>query len=282
MKGETKLLDAGEPPRKKLRYTWRVDQKERLTMNLRTSATTEVGGAKQPEIPLPPVHIVIDVDPRSVTPEGSLLYGWRVTAATVTADAQMLAQIADGMRTEVAAVEHLAGSAVVSSRGLCEDVTVDPASMVDAGGGATGQMVEQVRQTLRDLAVPLPEEDVGRGARWQKISQLEAKGSRLTQTDTFTLRDVQGDRGSVDDVLAQTAPPQPLRAPGLPASAQARMESMLASGSAKTTFDLSRLVPQTKFDGTTTMVVSGQSPGDTTRRVTMVMRVGIDIQGTPR
>jgi hypothetical protein len=252
-------------------------------MDLRTSASTEVGGAKQPEIPLPPVHVVIDLDPRDVTPEGALRYDWRVSGATVTADARMLAQIADGMRTEVAAIEHLAGSATVSSRGICEDVTVDPASTVDASAsGATGQMVEQVRQTLRDLAAPLPEEDVGRGARWQKISQLDAKGSRLTQTDTFTLVELQGDRGTVDDVLAQTAPPQPLRAPGLPPNAQARMESMLASGNAKTAFDLSRLVPQTKFDGTTTMVVSGQSSGDATRRVTMIMRVGIGIRGTPR
>jgi hypothetical protein len=283
LKGETKLLDAGQPPRRKLRYAWHLEQKERLVMDLRTSASTEIGGAKQPEIPLPPVHVTIDVDPRSVSPEGSLHYDWRVTGATVTADAKMLAQIAEGMRTEVSAIEHLAGSATVSSRGLCEEVTVDPASTVDASAaGATGQMVEQVRQTLRDLAAPLPEEDVGRGARWQKISQLDAKGSRLTQTDTFTLVDVQGDRGTIDDVLAQTAPPQPLHAPGLPQNAQARMESMLASGNAKTVFDLSRLVPRTKFDGTTTMVVSGQSPGDATKRVTMVMRVGIDLRGTPR
>ena len=57
------------------------------------------------------------------------------------------------------------------------------------------------------------------------------------------------------------------------------MESMLASGNSKTRFDLARLVPQTQFDGTTTMVVSGQSGRDSTRRITMVMRVGIDIAG---
>jgi len=57
---------------------------------------------------------------------------------------------------------------------------------------------------------------------------------------------------------------------------------MLASGDGKTHFDLSRLVPQTKFAGTTTMVLSGPSAGDSTRRVTMIMRVGIDIEGKPR
>jgi hypothetical protein len=285
--GATKLLDPGRAPRKKLRYAWHVDRKEQLVMDLRTAASTEIGGAKQSEIPLPPVHVAVDLDPKSVGPDGELHYGWRVAAATVTADAQMPAQIVDGMRTEVSAIEHLAGTGIVSSRGLAQDVTIDPASVVDAG--ATGQMVEQVRQTLRDLEVPFPEEEVGRGARWQKIAQLETKGSRLTQTDTFTLGEVKGDLGSVDDVLAQTAPPQSLHAPGMPNGAEARMESMLASGSSKMAFDLGRIVPQSKFDGTTTMVVSGQPAGpgapggaEGPHRVTMVMRVGIDLAGKPR
>jgi hypothetical protein len=55
---------------------------------------------------------------------------------------------------------------------------------------------------------------------------------------------------------------------------------MLASGDAKVRFDLSRLVPQTTFDGTTTMVLSGQSGGDGTRSVTMVMHVFIGIAGS--
>jgi hypothetical protein len=277
----TRLLDAGQAPRRKLRYRWRLDQKEQLAVDLRTSAATEIAGSKQPEIPLPPVHIVLDIDPRSVTPEGDLRYAWRVSAATVTSQPQTPSPIDDGMRAEVSAVDHLAGSAVVTSRGLCTAVSVDTAPSLNTG--ATGQMVEQVRQTLRDVAAPFPEEDIGSGARWQKMSELDAKGSRLTQTDTFTLVDpVPGDSGTVDDVLAQTAPSQLLRTPGMNGAAEARMESMLASGDAKTRFDLSRLVPQTRFTGTTTMIVSGQSGQGGTQRVTMVMRIGLDIQGRPR
>jgi hypothetical protein len=60
------------------------------------------------------------------------------------------------------------------------------------------------------------------------------------------------------------------------------MESMLASGQAKVRFDLSRLVPQTAFDGTTTMMLSGQAPGDPARSVRMVMHVFIGITGSRR
>jgi hypothetical protein len=143
-------------------------------------------------------------------------------------------------------------------------------------------MAEQIRQTLRDVAAPLPEEEVGSGARWRKLSQLDERGARVMQTETFRLVELQGDKGTLDDALAQTAPPQALRAPAASPGMHARMESMLASGQAKVRFDVSRLVPQTTFDGTTTMVLSGQSAGDGTRSMRMVMRVFIAIAGSRR
>jgi hypothetical protein len=276
-----KLVDRGRAPRRKLRYRWRVDHKERLVMDLRTQLSTESDNTKQPEIPLPPVHVIVDIDAQGVWPDGDLQYAWRVASSSVPpGDPHVPPYVADGMRTEVATIARLSGTAVVTSRGLAKEVSIDPGSVTDAGG--TGRMVEQMRQQLRDLAAPLPEEDVGVGARWQKLSQLAEKDARVTQTDTFTLVDLDADRGVLDDMLAQTAPPQPLRGPAAPQGAQPQMESMLASGDAKTRFDLSRLVPQTNFDGTTTMVISGQSPDDTSRRMTMVMRMGIVLSGSTR
>jgi hypothetical protein len=283
-----KLLDPGQLPRRKLRYAWRRAQHETLTMDLKTSASTEEGTSKQPEIALPPVHIVIAIDPQSASPDGDLAYAWHVTSSAVAADAQTPSSLADGMRAEVAAIAQLSGTAVVTAQGLSTHVTVTPADAATSpapsgAAGATGQMVEQVRQTLRDVAAPFPEEEVGRGARWEKLSQLASRDARVTQTETFTLTGLTGDTGTLDDLLAQTAPPQPLQAPG---AAQARIESMLASGDGKTRFDLARLVPQTKFEGTTTMVVSGrlnQSDDEhDARRMTMMMRVGIVLTGTVR
>jgi hypothetical protein len=272
------LLDPGQPPRRKLRYAWRPGRGETLTMDLKTSALTEDGATKQPEIPLPPVHIVIGIDPRDASPAGDLTYAWRVTSASVQADPQTPPSVADGLRAEVTAIEHLSGTAVVSSRGLTSKVSIDA---LPALGGATGQMIEQVRQTLRDVAAPFPQEEVGRGAHWEKVSRLASREARITQTETFTLKDLTGDTGTLDDAMAQTAPPQPLGGPGHPG--EARIDSMRSSGQGSTGFDLGRLVPQTKFDETTTMVVGRMqhegADADETSRVTMTMRVGIVLAG---
>jgi hypothetical protein len=249
-------------------------------MDLRMTASTENGAAKEADVPLPSVHVAIAIDPQSISPDGDLRYAWRVTSASVDAAGDTPSQVADGMRTEVAEIGRLSGSAWVTYRGLTKAITTDSNTNVEPTG--SGQMAEQVRQTLRDVAAPLPEEEVGVGARWRKLSQLDERDGRIAQTENFRLVDLQGDRGTLDDALAQTAPSQALRAPGMPPGTRARMESMLASGEANVRFDLSRLVPQTTFDGTTTMVLSGQSAGDPAHSVRMVMRAFIAIAGSRR
>jgi hypothetical protein len=276
--GLVKLLDAGDPPRRKLRYAWHVDQKEQLSMDMRTAASTRGdapdAGTKGDDVPLPTVHVVIAIDPQSVTADGDMRYAWTVTSTKVDAEEGTPAQVTEGMSAQVAAIAHLSGSAVVTARGLTREIATDP--------GTPGQMVDQVQQTLRDVAAPFPEEEVGVGARWRKSSRLDDRDARVAQSETFRLVKLEDERGSLDDALAQTAPPQALHAPGQAAGSHARMESMLASGEAKIRFDLSRLVPQTAFDGTTKMVLSGAPPGDVERSLRMVMHVFIGITGSRR
>jgi hypothetical protein len=275
-----RLLDPGQPPRRALRYAWHLDQREQLSMDMRTAASTGADGTSRRdgntgEVSLPSVHVVIAIDPQSVDDDGDMRYLWRVTSATVGSDEGTPSQVTEGMRAEVTAIGDLSGNAVVTERGLAKEVVAAP-------GGATGQMADQVRQTLRDVAAPLPEEEVGIGARWRKVSRLDERDARVAQTETFRLVDLEGDRGTLDDALAQTAPPQTLRATGQAPPAHTHMESMLASGEARVRFDLSRLVPQTAFEGTTTMVLSGQPSDDGARSMRMVMRVFIGIAGSRR
>jgi hypothetical protein len=280
-KAQVRLLDPGQPPRKKLRYAWHPGRTETLAIELRTTAATEAEGEHPPDVPLPSVRFLVSIVPREATADGVLPYDWHVTSTRVMPAPGADPQLAAGMRAEVAVIDHLAGKATVAPTGLSKDVSIDPSSLGDAtDAGATGQMVEQIRQTLFDLMTPMPDEEVGSGARWEKISRLASKSSVVTQTETFTLRAIAGDKGMVEDVLAQTAPPQDWPMPG-GAREPARLESMLATGTAHARFDLARVVPSSTFEGTTTMVVSGRGAGGGgDRRLTMILRVGITLSGS--
>jgi len=149
----------------------------------------------------------------------------------------------------------------------------------DAGPDA--QMVVQVVQMLRDTAAPLPEEAVGVGAKWQKISTLDAKTGHAIQTDTYALSELHGEggdgtRGVLDDVLAQTASPQVAPTPeGMPGAPAPKVDQLLTSGVEKVHFDLGRLISQVSLDGTTSMALSAPSA-----KMNMVMHLGITVRGT--
>jgi hypothetical protein len=270
-----RLLEHGKEPLRPLRYAWNVDRKELMTIDLRTTVSTEGGGTHQ-DIPLPPLHVVIAIDPQSITPAGDMRFAWHVLRAGADLDAGGApAQVSEGWRLQIAPVEHLSGTAVVAPDGVSKGVTVE--GPADAASDA--EMVTQVVQMLRDAAAPLPTEPVGVGARWQKVSTLDAKNGHATQTDTYTLSELRGDKGKLDDVLAQTASPQLLPPPagagtGAP---PARVDSLLTSGTSKVGFDLGRLVAQSKLDGTTAMSLSSQS-----QAVKMVMHLGIVVSGETR
>jgi hypothetical protein len=280
---QVKLLESGAPPRRRLRYAWALGNREQLTIDMRTALAAEGAQAQPPDVPLPTVRVVIAIDPRSVGADGSLAYAWRVTSATVASDDRSPPQVADGMRIEVVAVQHLSGTGAVGPRGLAQSLAIDASESADE---ITARPIAlQVLQTLWNVAAPLPDEEVGVGARWQRVWELAVKSARATQTDVFTLLTLDGMRGTLDDILSQNAPEQALSVPGMTHDAQAQTGSMLAAGDAKTRFDLTRLVADTRFQGTTTMVLAGGN-GEGTEgadpRNTMVLRVDVELSGVAR
>jgi hypothetical protein len=275
-----KLLESGALPRHRLRYAWAVGKQESLLLEMRTALVGARTEGQILDVPLPAVRIAIVIDSRSVADDGTLTYGWRVTSTGVANDDRMAPQVAEGMRSEAVAVEHLSGTGVVSSRGLGRDLDV---SASESGEAITARPIAlQILEVLRNVAAPLPDDEVGIGARWQRVSDLAVEGARTTQTDFFTLRGLDGSHGTLDDALEQTAPEQALSVPGMANGSRAQMGSMIASGSATTKFDLSRLVPATRFEGTTTMTLTSDGTPGSEPRTTMVLRVGVDVTGTVR
>jgi hypothetical protein len=65
----------------------------------------------------------------------------------------------------------------------------------------------------------------------------------------------------------------------MPPSAHARMESLVATGTGASRFDLAHIVPTSDFDGTTTMVIAGESASGETQRMKMIMHLGLAIEG---
>ncbi|WP_198104591.1 DUF6263 family protein, partial [Clostridioides difficile] len=70
----------------------------------------------------------------------------------------------------------------------------------------TEQMLEQIRQQTRDIAAPFPEEEVGKGAKWERTTKAENAGQKAQQKETYTLVDLTGDTGKIEFVVVQNTP----------------------------------------------------------------------------
>jgi len=246
-----------------------------MTVELRTTVSMVDADVHQ-DTQMPPLHVVIAIDPQSVMPSGDLRFAWHVLRASADQDAGgASAQVSEAWRLQIAPVEHLSGNAIVGPDGLSKGVTIDATNHAPADA----EMVAQVVQMLRDYVAPLPTEPVGTGARWQRVTTLRAKNGNATQTDTYTLAELHGDKGKLDDVVAQTSSPQLLPPTGGPDSVAPpqRVDSLLTSGTTTLAFDLGRIVAQARFDGTTAMSLSSES-----RALSMVMHIGILVSGEAR
>ena len=270
-----KLLDPGQPPRQKLRYKFKVDQNENVTMDMAMGASVDLGAGQRQEQKLPLIRVVLGVEPKSISPEGDLKYAYHLLSTEVVADPQTPPQLAAAMKGGIEGMRGLSGTAVISPRGITKDSTFDSPPNASS---QTAQMMEQIKQTARELAAPFPEEEVGKGAKWEKSSKVELQGQKATQRETYTLVDLAGDTGKVDVVITQSSPGGALSAPGIPAGSGVKIESMNANGKGTTSFDLTRLAPTSQLDAATTMSLVGQKDGET-QRLKMVMKVALKLSG---
>jgi hypothetical protein len=178
------------------------------------------------------------------------------------------------LQPELEPFKGLSGSAEITARGVTKHASFKIPEGAQKGSPEGVQVLEQMRQTVREMAVVLPEEEVGKGAQWDKTSRTEANEVKVTQKEHYTLTDLQGDTGTLDIVLSQTAPPQPMKGPG---GSTVQLEQLSSSGKGTSSFDLAHIVPTSRLDATTGMALAGP-PQDTRQRVKMVMKFGVKVE----
>ena len=68
---------------------------------------------------------------------------------------------------------------------------------------------------MKVLSIPLPEEELGVGARWEVYQTLVNSGMTMYQKSEFELVAVDGRKVTLKSKLEQTAPPQAMESPEL-------------------------------------------------------------------
>lgn len=203
------LLEApGEGAPAPLRLRPRPGQVQVVRMEMDARVGMEIGGASRPPMAVPTIAMELETRVTDVATDGTFRQEARVRSVEVRGDAGDPG--VQQMQEQIAPLESYEGWAILDARGrvLALDFALAPGAPPNLQ-----QTMEQVRDTMRQLMPPLPEEPVAVGARWRTVSNVEARGLRMVQEARFTLRDRSAEGWTLAVELTQSADPQTLPSP---------------------------------------------------------------------
>jgi hypothetical protein len=235
------LLEPGAEPRRDLRYRFKAGVVEALDLELRLAASTEMGELKSPERALPPILLTVALEAKSVSPEGELQFDFKVDDFKLVEGGEGNPARLASLRQMLEGLREVSGSGSVSSRGLHREGEFRAPA---AANPLLLQVTDQLRQCLlHEVPVPLPREAVGAGARWKATTPVRLQELKATRVVTYTLREAGAEKPRCEVAIDETASPQKMVQPGLPAGYSPALDSLSSTGSGSAAIDLAALVP---------------------------------------
>lgn len=244
------LLEAGAAPRQPVRYQFESGRTERAELDTNLQMTISLGGQPLPAGNVPPMQMVMELRSTEVAPDGSARIEFELLSSEAAGSDAQAAQ----MNQAMAAMKGLKGWYRVDPRGQLSSGQItlpDGNTSADAAAG-----VNDLEQTMQQMAAPFPEEAIGPGARWRVVQKVDTNNLQMSQTVEYTLRSRNGNQVVLDVKLLGAEMEQ---LAGMPA--QVKLDSLQMQGGGTSTLQLDRLVPQGTVDADIALKMTMEAQG---------------------
>jgi hypothetical protein len=230
-----RLLSPGAEPLEKRVYAPKVGAKETFTIVSKTSSSATAEGQAIPggDTVLPPATFELALVIKEVndtTIKADFTVKKAVAAAKTDANESIL-KFVNG----VVALKGASGTLTTSRTGLGSSVTYDRTDV-----GPSYDLLTQLLDAPSP-SVPLPDEPIGEGAKWEVRVPVAGDGIRLNAVYTYELTSFAKGKGKVSIVSSTTAPSQDIDVAGMPGGGKAHLNKRDGSGQGSATFDLTKL-----------------------------------------
>ncbi|KRB73033.1 hypothetical protein ASE01_19855 [Nocardioides sp. Root190] len=194
---EVELLEAGTGTRRQLELE--VDSGHVEKTSVEITMTTDIGGSGQLTIPVSMPFTTTVTGAESDRYTADVVYGKAsVDTSGLPAVARpMISQALDLIEGTTARVEYARNGILQSSE----------LELGDDAPDLVARLLDNIASQSFAVAVPLPEEEVGVGARWRAATELEVGGASTTVTSTYTLTELTDDGYTVTVVADQESAP---------------------------------------------------------------------------
>jgi len=240
------LLDPGKAPRKALRTTFEAGAKQSLRVESDWTLETVYGPLIQSKSTMPSLVYLLQTEVKEATKERAR-FALRVVKVTTQPRKEVQPAQAEAGKKAAGSLEGATGSFAINARGLLEEFTIDAASDASL---IVSDMIDQIKQALRLASLPLPQEPVGKGAKWTATQVIEQRTAKIKQTSTFELVGVKGEVVRATSTHAAEAPKQRLKLPGSREGASFKLDKVELSGESKGAWPLNQLGPKSASEHT--------------------------------
>jgi Family of unknown function (DUF6263) len=248
------VLDPGAEPRRPLRYAFQK-KGESVEIDMKMSMAMSAAGRASPMMAMPTIRMIMEIKPQSVDADGTMTALVETKKVEVMKDHPLPKDAMDKLTKDMQAIVGMKGRAVVSSRGMTKEASIDaPAN----ASPQVKQILDSMKDSLRDMSMPLPEEPVGKNAKWEVKTVLTTQLTTV-QKATYTAKDITEKSVVLDATVSQAAPPQKISSQAnLPPGAVLHLDSHTGTGSGTVKLALDRMTPSStmKMQSKSIMTVS--------------------------
>jgi hypothetical protein len=236
---QVKLLGAGAEPRKELRLHPKAGDKQTAAMTIKLTLDTTIGEMPSQAVKLPAIKMTSEVTVKSVSEDGDITSEMVISEVSVADEPGSMPQVVEPLKAALGGIKGLSGTGTISSRGVSKGIEMKIPANADA---QTRQVMDQMKEAFANLAVPLPKEAVGPGAKWEARMPVKSQGMTIDQSATYELVSLDSERLVVKSTLTQRAANQKIQSPTMP-GLKLNLTKMVGKGTGSTTFDLAQLLP---------------------------------------
>lgn len=276
---QIKLITAGSQPRRKLRLTPSVGQKETANMQVDVDMSMSTDGGEKQLLPIPANSTKLNGAINKVEPNGDIHFDFSYSDIDVIAENNIPAATLRRMRNLMKQVEGFKGTTVVSNTGRTKKANLIIPANLDP---VLKQMMEQLIDSMEQVSVQVPLEEVGIGASWKILYKIDLYGIDIQKTDTYKLVDIQNNvmTMNISSEAKVASMGQKMVLPQLPKGATMTLQSYKSVGTGIAKVSLNRILPlSTSLSSNTNLrmrMTIADSPGELITDQEVSVKMNID------
>lgn len=238
---QVEVISPGAEPRQELRFKPAVNAKQTMTITTNMDVKSSISGKSMPTSKIPPTVMKVESVVTQVDLNGDIHSKFSYTEADVVSDPTVEPELFKLMQSSVKQMVGMNGSFISDNRGQVKSGKFNlPEKNTNP---ITKQLLDQVSNSLDQFSSPVPQEAVGKGAKWRTSSKINLSGISLTQNVIYELVDFKDNVATLNVSLEQQANSQQLNLPGMPSGANLALKSLSSKGQGQVVMQLNSMMP---------------------------------------